>query len=51
MKHTFGILLITGPWGFVSHLAKLELHFPEFLSLHGPRLGLTTRETWVEFER
>lgn len=43
MKHAFGILLIVVPWGFVSYLAKMELHFPGFLSLYGPGLGLGMR--------
>lgn len=46
MKHVFGILLIVIPWGFVSYLAKLELHSPGFLSLHGPGLGWAMRPVW-----
>lgn len=51
MKHAFGVLLIIVPWGFVSHLAKLELHFPGFLSSRGPGLGLAMREVCVGFGR
>lgn len=36
MKHAFGVLLFIISWGFVLHAAKLELHFPELLSLHSP---------------
>lgn len=48
MKHDFGVLLIIIPWGFVSYLAKLEVHFPEFLSLCGPGLGLAMKEVLCE---